>query len=150
MKRIMIKDRITRAAVLGAIAPLAGWGVSRLLVSLGFGLYDTFQLDSVILTQTRPMQLQGFIVNIYAGGLTAVLLYLFLEKFSKECVVFKAIGMSALAWFFVECFATAYFEGKTIPLRPLDDYITHNLGAVANGIALGILFKIFLYRKQRA
>ena len=146
----MKKDRITRAAVLGMIAPLVGWGVSRLLVTLGFGVYDIFEIDSVIVTVTRPVILHGFIVNLYAGGLTGVLLYIFLEKYSTECIVFKAVGLSALAWFLVECFATAYFEGKTLPIRPLEDTITHVIAAMANGIALGLLFRRFLYRKQKS
>lgn len=149
-KRTMKKDRITRAAVLGMIAPFVGWGVSRLLVTLGFGIYDTFQIDSIIVTITRPSLLHGFIVNLYAGGLTGVLLYIFLEKYGSLCIIFKAVGLSALAWFLVECFATAYFEGKTLPLRPLEDYIVHVIGAIANGFALGLLFRWFLYRKQKA
>lgn len=140
-----MKDRVTVACILGAVAPLAGEAVSRLLVMLGLGTHDIFQFDSIIVTVNRPSLLYGFIVNLFAGGLTGFLLYLLLEKLGSRNIVFKAVGLSSLAWFAVECFATAYFEGKFIDIRPLGDYGAHLFGALANGIALGLLFRHFLY-----
>ncbi len=146
---MMKRDKSVIASMLGAASTLAGEAVSLLLVRLGVGLHDIYSFDSIIVTVNRYSIGYGLLVNIIAGGVTAVLLYYALEKIGSECILYKAVALSTLAWFFVEFLSTAYFEGKLIDIRPLGDYAVHFIGAFANGIMLGLLFKWVLYRRPQ-
>ncbi|OPX87481.1 MAG: hypothetical protein A4E53_02469 [Pelotomaculum sp. PtaB.Bin104] len=140
-------DKPLLAAALGIASTIPYEITTRVLLFIGMGKYSFYELDSLIVSSNRPSEFLGFIVSSIVGGALAVILYYATKKIGKDYLVLKGIAISLLFGLILEVLFMATIEGKSIPLRPMSDYYTHAFGAVIFGITLGILFKIFLFKK---
>lgn len=140
-------DKPLVAAAIGVASTIPYEITTRVLLFMGIGKYSFYELDSLIVTVNRPSEFLGFIVSSVVGGVLAVLLYYATKMIGKDYLVLKSIATSLIFGTILELLFMATIEGKHIPLRPLGDYYTHAFGSVIFGIIMGILFKIFLFKK---
>lgn len=122
---------------------------TRVLLAFGFGKFSLYQLDSFVITITenRPEVVIGFIVSCAVGGVYGLLFYYSLEKLGKDYLILKAIFFSILMWVILELVFTSTIEGKTISIRPINDYYMKMMGSIIYGATTGLLFKIYLFKK---
>jgi len=139
-------DKPLVAGVIGALSTIPSEIFSRVLLFLGIGKYSVYQLDSLLVTFTRPTATIGLIVNFILGGLIGILFYYAIKKLGQDYLVFKGIVGGLLFWAVTELIFTSTVEGRFFDLRPLSDYYVHISAAVVFGIMLGLLFKKYLFR----
>jgi hypothetical protein len=141
-------DKPLIAALLGALSTIPCEILTRALVFFGIGKYSVYQLDSLLITFTRPSIIMGLIVNFIIGGFTATIFYYALKKIGRDYLVTKSIFVGLLLWTFTELVFTSTIEGKYIEIRPISDYYVHIFGAIIYGITLGFLLKIYLVNRS--
>jgi hypothetical protein len=122
---------------------------TRVLLFFGIGKYSLYQLNGFVITITenRPDAVIGFVVSVAVGGVFGLLFYYSLEKLGTDYLILKAIFSSIFMWVILELVFTSTIEGKTISIRPISDYYVKMLGSIIFGITLGVLFRIFLFKK---
>ena len=141
-------DRYVTAALIGAVATLAGEALSMLLVALGIGAQDMYQIDSLFITLNRPSFIFGMIVEFVAGGVAGIVLYQVLDKYGSGNIVIKAVMISWFFWFLFKLYSTAFIEGKHVEIRPFSTYYNHIICLMFYGIVLGLAFKYTLFRRR--
>jgi ABC-type branched-subunit amino acid transport system permease subunit len=147
---IIIKfDKPTIVILIACLATIPYEIFTRVLLFFGIGKYSLYQLNSFVITITenRPDPVIGFIVSIAVGGVFGLLFYYSLEKLGTDYLILKAIFSSIFLWVILELVFTSTIEGKTISIRPISDYYVKMLGSIIFGITLGVLFRIFLFKK---
>ena len=144
----MKSDRPLTAAFLGILSTLPYEIFTRIFLYLGYGIYSLYQLDSTVVTINKTNVPIGFVVSCSVSVLTSVIFYFLINAINSEHLVIKSILFSVLIWTTTELIFTAVIEGKFIPIRPIDDYYSHMLGAVVYGITQGLLFKQLLFSKH--
>lgn len=141
-------DKPLVAVVIGALSTIPGEIFTRVLLFLGIAKYSVYQLDSLLVTFTRPTAMIGLIVNFILGGFISILFYYAIKKLGQDYLVFKGIAVGLLFWAVTELLFTSTVEGRFFPLRPLSDYYVHISAAVIFGITLGLLFNKYLFKKS--
>jgi hypothetical protein len=136
------------AYILGALSTISGEIVTRILILLGIGQYDVYQLNSLVTTIDEPSVVMGMIINFIIGGSAAVLLYVLIGLTGKELTVAKSFMISLLLWFVFESAFTALFEGLLDVPRTISDHYVHLVGTSTYGITQGILFRWILHGKM--
>lgn len=144
----MDNDKPLIAAFLGALSTIPAEIITQALVFIDIGKYSVYQLDSLLITFTRPMIIIGLIVDFIIGGLAAALFYYALNKIGRDYLVIKSASFGLLTWILKEFVFTSTIEGKYIEIRPINDYYVHIFGALIYGISLGLLFKKYLSNKS--
>jgi undecaprenyl pyrophosphate phosphatase UppP len=144
--RVNIKKALL-ASIIGALSTIPGEIITRIMVSLGVGKYDVYQLNSLVATIDEPSIIMGMIINFIVGGFVAILLYLLLEKIAGKFILIINIGASLLVWFVFESAFTAFFEGLLDVYRPISDHYVHLVATTIYGITQGLLFKAILFKK---
>jgi hypothetical protein len=134
------------AGIFGALSTIPGEVITRILVSLGIGKYDEYQLNSLVATINEPSVIIGMIINFIIGSLIGVLLYLLIEKTGKELTICKSIFLGLLIWFIFESSFTAFYEGLLHVQREANDHYVHLVGTTIYGLSQGLLFRYVLYR----
>lgn len=141
-------DKPLVAVLIGALSTIPSELFTRLLLFLGIGKYSVYQLDSLLVTFTRPSAMIGLIVNFILGGFIGVLFYYAIKKLGQDYLVFKGIAGGLLFWAVTELLFTLTIEGRFFDLRPLSDYYVHISAAVVFGVTLGLLFNKYLFKKS--
>ena len=139
-------NRPIAAAALGALATLAGELLSLAFVWAGVVETDSYRIDSLLITFNEQCLFLGFVANFITGGAIAVLLNWALSRYGADWVVSKAIAATLAGWFLLRLYATAFLESQGAIAPPLAQYYVHLAGAVATGVALGLLLKGLLHR----
>ena len=81
---------------------------------------------------------------IFSSGI-ALIFYYSLRVLGRDYLVVKAAAFSLLTWLFSEILFMWLIEGRGfVPYRPINDYYSELLGAVAFGITVGLLFRKYL------
>jgi hypothetical protein len=137
----MKDDKLLISGLLGAISTIPSEIISLILKYLGFGKYSIYQLASLFITLNRPSYILGIILDMLAGSLVAVLLYLIFEKLNPTHIGIKILIASLFAWLFCELAFTFSIEGRFIDIRPINDYYNNLISAVVFGGSLGLLYK---------
>ncbi len=141
-------DKPLVAALLGALATIPYELYTRLLVSLGFGKYSVYQLNSLVITINRPTAIIGIVSTFITGGLIGVVFYYSLKKLGTDFVVIKGLAAGLFGWVFTETIFTWLIEGpRLIQPRPMSDYYLEISGAAIFGLTLGLLFKRYLIKE---
>lgn len=143
----MKDDKPLLVFLFGIISTIPFEIITRINMYSGFGAYSLYQLDSFVITITRPNTIIGLVVSSLVGGTSAVLFYISLSKIGDNHIVIKSILFNALIWSILEFVLTAYLEAKYFPLRPMGDYWGELFGAAAFGASVGLLFKRYILRK---
>lgn len=137
------------AGIIGALSTISGEIITRILIMMGIGRYDVYQLNSLVATIDEPSVIMGMIINFIVGGCVAVLVYILIERTGKELILIKNIAASLLIWFIFESIFTIFFEGLLDVTRPISDHYVHLVGTTAYGITQGLLFKVILFKKTK-
>ncbi len=142
-------DKPLVASVLGALATIPYELYTRVLVSLGFGKYSVYQLNSMIITINRPSTMIGIVSTFITGALIGVVFYYSLKKLGTDFVVIKGLAAGLVSWVFTESISTWLIEGgpRMIPPRPMSDYYLEMSGAAIFGLTLGLLFKRYILKE---
>lgn len=138
-------DKPLIAGLIGAISTLSGEACTQLLPYLGFGNYSIYQWGSLLITANRPIELLGFLLEFFLGGLTGIVFYYALSKIGPDYLLIKSIIVSILFWIAAEVFSATMIEGRLVELRAVSDHYVHFAGAVAFGITQGLLFQWYLF-----
>jgi hypothetical protein len=141
-------DKYVLAAAWGALATLAAEAVSLLLVAAGMSDQDIYRMDSLLATQDNPSQLIGLIVNFIVGGFSAAVLCYLMESLGARYAIIKGIMASLFVWLLFNLYSGAYIEGRFIEPRPAGAHYNQLISALANGAAMGVLFRLTLFRKK--
>lgn len=146
----MKNDKLLLTTFIGIIATIPAELLTQLFKQLGFGKYSIYQLASLLVTLNRPTMLLGFIIDALVSSVIAFLFCYGLEKLGSNYLLIKVTMASLLAWFVCELVFTVAFEGKYIPIRSVNDYYSHILGAALFGVVLGLLYKKYLFKGKTA
>lgn len=133
---------------IGALSTIPSEIITRILVMLGIGKYDVYQLNSLVTTINEPSILLGMIINFVIGGFVAALLYTLLEMINRQFIIIINIATSLLVWFVFESAFTVFFEGILSVSRPESDHYVHLIATTVYGITQGVLFKTIIFRKK--
>ncbi|VBB09043.1 Hypothetical protein LUCI_4329 [Lucifera butyrica] len=136
------------AGILGAVSTITGEVVTKFLTWLGFGKYSIYQLISMTVTLNRPTEIIGLIVNFILGGFIGIAFYYSLILIGRDYLVLKSTAVSLFFWFLAEIIFTAIIEGHFIAIRPISDYYVHLSGAIAYGVTVGLLFKVYIFNEN--
>lgn len=147
--RMNIKKALL-ASIIGALSTIPGEVITRIMVALGVGQYDVYQLNSLVATIDEPSIILGMIINFIVGGFVAILLYFLLEKIGGEFILIINIGASLIVWFVFESAFTVFFEGLLDVNRSISDHYVHLVGTTIYGITQGLLLKAILFKKARS
>lgn len=140
-------DKPLLAAIIGAASTIPYEIITRILVYSKIAKYSVFELNSLMITLSRPNAILGaFTTMIFSSGI-ALIFYYSLKILGWDYLEVKAAASSLLIWLFSEVLFMWLIEGRGfVPYRPINDYYSELLGAVAFGITVGLLFKKYLLR----
>ena len=142
-------DKPLIAAAIGAFSTIPYEIFTRILKFLGIGKYSLYELDSLIVTITnRPNLIIGIVISLLIGTFFAVLFYYAFQKLGTDYMLIKSIIIGLTAWAILEFALTSTIEGKTFPVRPINDYYVHMLGSIIFGVTFGLLFDKFLNKQN--
>jgi hypothetical protein len=82
------------AGIIGALLTIPGEIITRILVSMGIGNYDVYQLNSLVATIDEPSVVMGLLINFIIGGFIGALFYILIEKTGKVFIIVKSIAIS--------------------------------------------------------
>jgi hypothetical protein len=136
------------AFILGALSTISGEIVTRLFVMMEIGLYDDYQLNSLVTLIDKPSVPMGAIINFIIGGFVAFALYALIWKTGKELTVLKSIALSLLIWFVFESVFTAFYEGLLGVYRTESDHYVHLIGTTTYGFTQGLLFRWIMHKRM--
>lgn len=145
----MDDDMLIKAGIIGALATVLSEIASRILLFIGFSKYSVYQLNSLIVTLTRPSTIIGLIVNFIVGSLLSAMLYIAFKKWGSGYIIIKCIMVSLFTWLLWEMIFTISIEGKILDLRPISDYYSHLICTFVYGASMGILLKYCIFNKKK-
>jgi hypothetical protein len=141
-------DKPLIAVALACIATIPYEINTRIFLFFKIGKYSLYELDSLVITiSERPNLVIGVVISCIVAGVYGVLFYYALAKLGTDYLIIKAAFSSLLIWAILEFTFTGTIEGKTIPIRPINDYYIHMAGSIVFGLTFGILLKKFLLKK---
>lgn len=141
-------DKPLIAALIGALSTIPAEIITRALVLIDIAKYSVYQLDSLLITFTRPITVIGLIIDFIIGGFAATFFYYALKKIGRDYLVIKSTSFGLLTWILKELVFTSTIEGQFIEIRPINDYYVHIFGALIYGITLGFLLKKYLMNQS--
>lgn len=139
--------KILKAGAIGIFSTILSEVASIVLLYLGIGKYSVYQLNSLIVTINRPSEIMGLIVNFIVGSCVSVFIYLLLKKKGHGLIVLKCVMAGLITWILWEFIFTLTIEGKTIPIRPINDYYNHLFGTFVFGVSVGLLQNRYIFKK---
>ncbi|MDQ7094260.1 hypothetical protein REC12_11730 [Desulfosporosinus sp. PR] len=140
-------DKPILVVLIGALATIPYELFTALMVYLGIGKYDVYELCSLIITLDRPNLVLGAVGTIIVASCLALIFYYSLEKVGWDYLKMKSIISSLISWLILEVFFMWLIEGrKLIPYRPINDYYVELMGTIIFGIVQGLLFGKYLIK----
>ncbi len=142
-------DKPLVVMLIGAVSTIPFEIITRVLVYFGIAKYSVFELNSLMVTLSRPNAILGTFSTMIVSSGIALFFYYSLKILGWDYLVIKSITISFFSWLILEVFFMWLIEGRNlVPYRPINDYYSELLGAVVFGITLGLLFRKYLLKEH--
>lgn len=143
----MKEDKTLILGMIGVFSTIISEMITWIGKLTGLANHSDYELTSLIVTLNRPTVPLGFVIEGSIGVIISAVLFKLVKETGGKYILLKSVITGIVAWIINEILITMIVEGKTMPLRELEAYYTHLIGAIGFGITQGLLFKRYILNK---